>query len=530
MHPGIILAALSFTFLAAASDSLDWNAITPSRDLQYHDCYDGFKCARLEVPLDWTNDSDSRTAVIAIAKLPAVVSDDDPTFGGSIFTNPGGPGASGVTYIQRAARNMQNFLDKPGRRHYELLSWDPRGIGHTTPSSDCFHSNAVSRNAWLLEERGNGGLAKGLGAIKHGLSMTKALSQRCKDEGDAMAYMNTPSVARDMVHMVDKIHELRQKESTIKVHEELKKRTEDVVARLQYIGFSYGTVIGNYFAALYPGRVGRMVLDGVVNVDDYAHGPGWLTNLDDTDEILEQFWRGCHEAGPSTCALASVSDSSASELRDRFWSWIAQLDDTPLPVVTSKGFMVIVTGNDIRKFVGVALYDPIGSFKPLANTLQQAMAGNTTSLITSMIGLDLIPDLENICPGKHNPLVLPEARSAVLCGDGDDLTHKDAAWWHKYVQHLMDKSQLLGSYWSIIRFSCSSWPFRPNLSFKGPFKTPKAVPSLASGHPAAPLLFLSSRLDPVTPLKAARAVASNHPGAALVIQEIWYGTFGGDGM
>lgn len=83
----------------------------------------------------------------------------------------------------------------------------------------------------------------------------------------------------------------------------------------------------------------------------------------------------------------------------------------------------------------------------------------------------------------------------------------------------MGKSQLFGSYWSMLRFSCSSWPFSPNLSFKGPFKTPKAVPNLAAGHPAAPLLFLSNRLDPVTPLKSARAMASNHPGAALVVQE-----------
>lgn len=249
--------------------------------------------------------------------------------------------------------------------------------------------------------------------------------------------------------------------------------------------------------------------------------PQWLSNLDDTDEILEQFWQGCHEAGPSTCALASDSDVSASGPKDRFWSWVAQLDDSPLPVVTSTGFMVIVTGNDIRKFVGVALYDPIVSFKPLANTLHQAMAGNTTSLITSMSmsGFGLIPDLDNVCSDKHGPSLLPEARSAILCGDGDDITHKDAAWWHKYVQQLVGKSQLFGSYWSNIRFSCSSWPFRPNLSFKGPFKTPKAVPSLATGHPAAPLLFLSNRLDPVTPLKAARAMVSNHPGAALVVQE-----------
>ncbi|KAH8690470.1 TAP-like protein-domain-containing protein [Talaromyces proteolyticus] len=539
-EPWLILGALLLGLVTAITNPdstsqalrLDWEAISPSRDLTYYDCYDGFQCARLEVPLDWANSTDNRTAIIAIAKLPAVVSDSDPSFGGSIFVNPGGPGASGVSFIQRAGHNLQNFVDKPSRRHYEIVSWDPRGIGHTTPSSDCFHSNLMSRNAWLLEERGNGGLDKGLGAIKHGLSMTKGLSQRCKDSedqhGDAMAYVNSPSVARDMVQMVDKVDELRKREDTSKhdePHLELKKRTgkpEGDAPRLQYIGFSYGTALGNYFATLYPGRVGRMVLDGVVNADDYANGPGWLSSLDDTDEILEQFWRGCHEAGPSVCALASASDASASDPKGRFWSWVSHLDEAPLPVVTSTGFIVTVTGNDIRKLVGATLYDPVPGFKSLANTLHQAMRGNTTSLITSMLAIGHIPDLDNTCSDKNRtaPLsFLPEAHFAVVCADGDDITNKDAAWWDKYVHRLMDKSKLFGSYWANIRFSCSNWPFRPNLSFKGPFKTPKAVPSLTAGHPAAPLLFLSNRLDPVTPLNSARAMASDHPGAALIIQE-----------
>lgn len=261
----------------------DWEAITPSHDLEYHDCYDGFRCARLEVPLDWLNGTDARKATIAITKLPAVVSDDDATFGGSIFTNPGGPGGSGVSFIQSHGRNLQRYVDKPGRGHYEMVSWDPRGIGYTTPSSDCFHSDPVARDAWLFEARGNGGFDQGLGAIKYGLAMTTAISQRCKDSeeqwGDAMAYVNTPSVARDMVEMVDKIDDLRKREASEKAYEEpnleLKKRTtrdDGDKPRLQYIGFSYGTVLGNYFSTLFPGRVGRVVLDGVDNADDYANG------------------------------------------------------------------------------------------------------------------------------------------------------------------------------------------------------------------------------------------------------------------
>ncbi|KAL7931456.1 TAP-like domain-containing protein [Trichoderma chlorosporum] len=516
---------------ASEAQEPDWSAIAPSTSLIYHDCYDGFRCARLEVPLDWTNQQDTRTAVIAIAKLPAVVSEDDPSFGGSIFVNPGGPGVSGVSFLLSDGHDLQQYVDKPGRRHYEILSWDPRGIGRTTPSSDCFRSDVVSRSAWQLELRGRGGLENGLGSIKYGLALTKALSQRCKDSeqqwGDAMAFVNTPSVARDMVQMIDKIDELRASEGVSQIHDqsrpELKKRAQkDDVPRLQYIGFSYGTALGNYFASLYPGRVGRMVLDGVVNADDYANGPGWLTNLHDTDEILEEFWRGCHQTGPSSCALASLTDTSPSQLKARFWSWVADLDDIPIPALSSAGTIVVITGDDIRRFVGSSLYNPIRTFKPLATTLQQAMAGNTTSLISSMVTLGHLPSLDTICSDLNStkPITaIPESQSAIICGDGDDITDKDANWWLKYVHRQMSNSKLFGSYWANIRFSCSGWPFRPNLSFKGPFTTPKAIPDLVAGHPAAPLLFLSPRLDPVTPLNSARTMAANHPGAAVIVQE-----------
>ncbi|KAJ4855600.1 TAP-like protein domain-containing protein [Trichoderma breve] len=475
-----VLIALSLALADAAT--FDWDT-KPSRNLEYHDCYDGYQCARLEVPLDWTNNTDTRTAVIAIAKLPAVVSDDDPSFGGSIFVNPGGPGASGVSFVLSDGHDLQQYVDKPGRRHYEIFSWDPRGIGRTTPSSNCFRSDIVSRSAWQLEARGNGGLDKGIDSIKYGLAMSKALSQRCKDSekqwGDAMAFVNTPSVARDMVEMVDKVDELRKREG--------------------YIGFSYGTALGNYFASLYPGRVGRMVLDGVVHADDYANGPGWLTNLHDTDEILEEFWRGCHQAGPSICTLASDSDASPSEIKTRFWSWVADLDDIPIPALSSSGTIVVITGDDIRKLVGSSLYNPIRTFKLLATTLREAMKGNTTELVSNLMKFGHVPNLDTVCSDNNSTkpaAILPESQSAVICGDGDDITDKDAGWWS----------------------NCSSWPFRPNLSFKGPFTTPKAHPNLVAGHPAAPLLFLSPRLDPVTPLNSARAMAANHPGAAVVVQ------------
>lgn len=84
---GIVLNNLAV--LAAASyghGKFDWASISPSKDLIYHDCFDGFKCARLIAPLDYKNDSDLRTVAIAMIKLLAVVSDDDPAFAGSVFS------------------------------------------------------------------------------------------------------------------------------------------------------------------------------------------------------------------------------------------------------------------------------------------------------------------------------------------------------------------------------------------------------------------------------------------------------------
>ncbi|KAJ4150242.1 hypothetical protein LMH87_011000 [Akanthomyces muscarius] len=103
-----------------------------------------------------------------------------------------------------------------------------------------------------------------------------------------------------MVAMVDRIAELRQEHTT--QHNDTQTlfpplETKEDVPRLQYIGFSYGTVLGNYFASLFPERVSRMVLDGVVDSYDYASGPGWSTNTQDTDKMMEIFFAGCFNAG-----------------------------------------------------------------------------------------------------------------------------------------------------------------------------------------------------------------------------------------
>lgn len=280
---GFLQAALAGT---AAAATFDWADVTPQHDVEYQDCYDGFQCARLILPMDWKNETNNATVEIAITKLPAVVNGTDPTFGGPIFTNPGGPGGSGVAYIVQAGRILRGIFDIPDKKHYEIVSFDPRGIGHSTPSINCYPSGLLERSANGFELHGNGGLDTGLAAMQYGLALADAEAQRCETaHGDFLRYVGTPNVARDMVAMVDKLHEKRMKRNGQKAgqnsDEEEPSRLElrsagnsasDDVPRLQYVGFSYGTILGNYFASLFPERIGRIILDGVCNTDDYANG------------------------------------------------------------------------------------------------------------------------------------------------------------------------------------------------------------------------------------------------------------------
>lgn len=274
---------------SACSPDFDWSSIKPQTQVVYHDCYDGFKCARLEVPLDWQNTPDSRRATIPILTLPATVPINDTSFAGGVLANPGGPGGSGIDIGVKVSALVQSILDKPGRRHYEVTWIDPRGIGRSTPTSDCFHEDP-SRLEWTVEGLGAGG-RNGLGPggldkgnLAYRLALNKGFAQKCviseKEHGAAMAYVGTASVARDLVEVIDRIDEQRRTAHNGSANLlgsnydlDTRKFSNATVPRLRYIGFSYGTAIGNYFASMYPGRVERMVLDGVLDAADYTTGP-----------------------------------------------------------------------------------------------------------------------------------------------------------------------------------------------------------------------------------------------------------------
>ncbi|KAG5949602.1 hypothetical protein E4U53_005828 [Claviceps sorghi] len=510
----------------------DWESIEPSKTLEYHECYlETSQCARLILPLDYTNPNDTRTVTIAILKIPADVPDDHPTFGGSIFMNPGGPGQSAVEAVQRGGGSLSAVIEKSGRRHYEYIGFDPRGIGFSSPAANCFPHDPFSRQISAMEARGLGPLNEGHRTVPYGLALQHGFGQHCltadsshANGGSVMAYTGTASVARDMVEIADQIEKLRQKAAKQKHSSSAtNSSTGHDVARVQYIGFSYGTVLGHYLVSLFPERVGRIVLDGVVDAQDYSTGAGWTKNLMDTDKIYTAFFQGCHQ-NPSTCALSRPQDSSPKDIQDRFERWLHTIEDSPITSTGKTGDIRVLSAFDVRSYMGLSFYLPFLTFKDMASRLDQAMNGTTAPLFAKYFEGVTPPHSSDGCALSR----LPESdggdgMSTVLCGDGDDVSGKDAAWWRRYSKKLASQSSILGATWAAIRFSCSSWPFTSNWRFTGPFTAPaprksadgKPVP----GYPAAPILYLSSRLDPVTPLANARLMQSKYPASGLVVVE-----------
>lgn len=274
-----LLATLGQAQTTPKAPEFDWTTLTPSTSLSYSTCYEEYKCAKLSVPLDWLNNSTTNSTsrvTIAIIALPATVAETDPSFGGTIVTNPGGPGGSGVEFLLEAGKLLQGIAD--GDKHYEILSFDPRGVGRTEPKADCYN-NELSRDINALQMRSIGALDDGLDNVRRQTSLIGSVGRLCANGPDIFKYISTASVARDMVEIVDKIDELRNSNGTAGTAlrtrggpRGLHARQQKDVPRLQYWGFSYGTVLGNYFASMFPERIGRVILEGVVDVHDYTEG------------------------------------------------------------------------------------------------------------------------------------------------------------------------------------------------------------------------------------------------------------------
>jgi hypothetical protein len=197
-----------------------WKDLKAKPYLDYVSCYDGaFQCARLELPMDYWNGTTNATVGVAVIKKPAVVPVTHPQYGGVTLHNPGGPGGSGVGFLLGAASGLRGFIDSDDGKgkFFDHLSFDPRGIGLTTPRVSCFH-DYVGDLFWAVRLGEQGVFSASNAAFGRLWSMEKARGQSCslpvpEGEVDIKKYASTASVARDMLEIVERHGEWREKEA-----------------------------------------------------------------------------------------------------------------------------------------------------------------------------------------------------------------------------------------------------------------------------------------------------------------------------
>jgi pimeloyl-ACP methyl ester carboxylesterase len=184
-------------------------------------------------------------------------------------------------------------------KYYDLIGFDPRGVNNTTPPLSCF-PNAFERLAWNLQADAEGLIGVSPDSFVNAWARAKALGKSCayggersgSQKGESLgSFINTTLVVRDIVEIIERHGEWREKQArkwlASKERKNIMKKAtgihgdyhESAVVqrtgwargkdKLLYQGCSSGTVIGTSFVAMYPERVGRVILDGVVDSPDY---------------------------------------------------------------------------------------------------------------------------------------------------------------------------------------------------------------------------------------------------------------------
>lgn len=140
---------------------------------------------------------------------------------------------------------------------------------------------------------------------------------------------------------------------------------------------SYGTVLGSTFASLFPSRLGKFVLDGVVDVPEYYTGT-WSSNLHNADQAFNDFFSFCHSAGQSKCAIANAS---AGAIATRTKTILESIRKSPIPVYDNAVVQhpVVIRYQEVIFILLQTMYSPLANWPTLAQILVDIESRNGTS-------------------------------------------------------------------------------------------------------------------------------------------------------
>jgi pimeloyl-ACP methyl ester carboxylesterase len=449
-------AALGLSATAAEARStdgghgIDWGACANVKDWQ---------CATVTVPKVY-GDRDAGTFDLAVTRLPAT---DQAHKIGPLFINYGGPGGTAVDITQAIGER----LFAPFRERFDLIAFDPRGTGATSQAIDC-RANQETEGPYSQPffEPGDD-----LNAF---LQRVQGYWNRCQQLNPGVVpYATTGNYARDMNRIRKRLGE----------------------RKLTYFGFSYGTFIGETFAALFPERFRAMVLDGALDPDQYINHPMRNLRVQNAgfEKAFGRFMMSC-AAHQDFCTFGGADPWLA------FDRLVERADATPIPAGGKDPRPV--DGDDVLAAMFGQLYSRF-AWTDLAKALNAAAAGDGTPI--RALADQFYGRQED---GSYDPITDRYLALSAEQRYPDDV--------ETYVEAGIESWEAFDHAWWNAGFVEFYWRALPDEVF-GAFYGPFTVSSQA----ATPLV-IGTRYDPATPYRGAVRAVQQMGNARLL-------TMNGDG-
>lgn len=422
------------------------------------------ECTRLQVPLDYSK-PDGDTITIGVLRYRATGQKI-----GSLLINPGGPGGSGMA---SAAGMVADYRKTELGKRFDLIGFDPRGIGASEPEVKCL--TGPERDAERLD--------LDVDTSAEGIAQTeqenKAYAEKCaagtKFGAAMLANMGTRDVVKDM--------------------DVLRSALGD--AKLTYVGYSYGTRIGTEYAETFPQNVRALILDGAVDPtqDQLA---SLVAQAAGFQKAFDEFVKWCREK--RDCPLVS-KDGSSSDANASFRQLTTPLIQKPVDVGNRK-----LSYNDAITAAIQAMYSQ-QLWPVLLDGLNELKKGRGTTLLRLA---DAYFDRDD----QGNYSTITDAFNAVHCVDDPRLTDKNAlletAKKYKEAAPFLDDGNPPGAPLD----ACAFWP--------APV-TGRTDPPKADGIP--PLLIISTTKDPATPYEAGVNLAKALNSRLLTFEGVQHTVF-----
>ena len=410
------------------------------------DSLDPLQCARLSVPFDYNNPSKGSFS-LKLVKHPAEIRTERV---GSMLVNPGGPGFGGTTL----AENADSYFSSTLIDTFDIIGWDPRGTGESTPAVDCVDDYDKYFTSDLSPETE---------AQQQVLvDASKAFNAECeKKSGEILPYISTNSTARDM----DMIRAALGEE------------------KITYFGFSYGSELGATWATMFPSTVRAAVLDGAADpTSNYMQG-----GLDQAKGFETEFTKFLAQCSANKdCPFYNNGDAEGA-----FDTLIKELDARPL--VVSKNRTPV---NQAVAYTAVsqAMYSST-MWSELEIALADAQTGDGAGLLSLLDSYyQRTPD------GKYGNEL--EAFNAIMCLD--DPGPQTVEETDSYTPKFLKAAPRLGISFTG-GYTCVFWPTKPDPRIK------------ITGKGAGPILVVGTTGDAATPLASSRKMASTLEDGRLIV-------------